>query len=353
MCNEFGAKPMTEWRKKLPQRAIAPGSMNWSRCAAVIACAMSLLAVASAGVAQPQSYPSRLVRFIVPFPPGGGVDLVIRAAAQELGTKWGTTVIVENRAGAGGTIGTDAVYRAPPDGYTLLATVNQTITTAPYLFKSLQYDPAKLTPVTLMVQGDNFILAHPSVPANSLREMVDLVKREPKKWTYGSFGRGSQPQLLFEYLNSKAGIDLLHIPFNGISPLLVAMISGEVSFTAGSAGVAGELLKTGKLKALAIAGKKRSPQFPDVPTAEEAGFGYLESSIWYAVFAPPGTPQGIVDKIGNDLRAVLRDPAFIDLQLKPKGLDSIASSQEELAATVKKETAALKTMIDAAKIQAE
>jgi tripartite-type tricarboxylate transporter receptor subunit TctC len=310
----------------------------------------------SAGLMDPagaEDYPSRLVRFIVPFPPGGGVDLVIRAAAQDLSTKWGVPVIIENRVGAGGTIGTEAVYRAPADGYTLLATVNQTITTAPYLFKSLQYDPSKFAPVTLMVQSDNFILAHPSVPANSLRELVDLVKKEPKKWTYGSFGRGSQPQLLFEYLNSKEGLDLLHVPYNGISPLLIAMITGEVSLTTGSAGVAGEFLRAKKLKALAIAGKKRSPQFPEVPTTEEAGFGYLQSSIWYAVFAPPGTPPDVVKKIGNDLRVILQNPAFVEQQVAAKGLNPIASTPEELANVVRNETAALKTMIDAAHIKAE
>ena len=310
----------------------------------------------SAGLASAvhaQSYPSRLVRFVVPFPAGGGVDLVIRAAAQELSSKWGTPVIVENRVGAGGTVGTEAVFRAAPDGYTLLATVNQTITTAPYLFKSLQYDPSKFTPITLMVQSDNFVLAHPAVPANSLRELVDLVKKQPKKWNYGSFGRGSQPQLLFEYLNSKEDLDLLHIPYSGISPLLIAMITGEVSFTTGSAGVAGEFMRAGKLKALAIAGAKRSPQFPDVPTTEEAGFGYLQSSIWYAVFAPPGTPAEIVGKVGGDLRAVLRRSDFVVQQIASKGLEAIASTPEELATVVQKETVSLKTMIDAAGVHSE
>jgi tripartite-type tricarboxylate transporter receptor subunit TctC len=306
-----------------------------------------------AGTGHAQSYPSRLVRFVVPFPAGGGVDLIIRAAAQELSSKWGVPVLVENRAGAGGTVGTEAVFRAAPDGYTLLATVNQTITTAPYLFKSLQYDASKFTPITLMVRSDNFVLAHPAVPANNLRELVDLVKKQPKKWNYGSFGRGSQPQLLFEYLNSKEELDLLHIPYNGISPLLIAMITGEVSFTTGSAGVAGEFMRTGKLKALAIAGTKRSPQFPDVPTTEEAGFGYLQSSIWYAVFAPPGTPAEIVDKVGGDLRAILRRPDFVEQQIASRGLEAIASTPEELATVVQKETASFKTMIDAAGVQAE
>jgi tripartite-type tricarboxylate transporter receptor subunit TctC len=309
--------------------------------------------VGFAGAAEIQDYPSRLVRIVVPFPPGGGVDIVIRGVAQELSVKWGTAVIVENRAGAGGTIGTEAVYRAPPDGYTLLATVNQTVTTAPYLFKSLQYDPSKLTPVTLMVQSDNFVLANPAVPANSLRELVDLVKKEPKKWTFGSFGRGSQPQLFYEYLNDKEGLDLLHVPYNGISPLLIAMIAGEVSLTTGSAGVAGEFLRAGKLKALAIAGQKRSAQFPDVPTTQEAGFGYLQSSIWYAVFAPPGTPARIVDKLATDMRAILQRPDFSQRHLTSKGLDTIASTPEELADVVKNETAAIKTMMEAAKIQPE
>jgi tripartite-type tricarboxylate transporter receptor subunit TctC len=344
---------------KLSLFASAQGAARSKRgarpvCAVVARAFAVLLAVTGLNTAvRGEDYPSRLVRFIVPFPPGGGVDLVIRAAAQELSAKWGTPVIVENRAGAGGTIGTEAVYRAPPDGYTLLATVNQTITTAPYLFKSLQYDPSKFAPVTLMVQSDNFVLAHPAVPANTLRELVDLVRKEPKKWTFGSFGRGSQPQLLFEYLNSKERLDLLHVPYNGISPLLIAMITGEVSFTAGSAGVAGEFLRTGKLKALAIAGRKRSPQFPDVPTTEEAGFGYLQSSIWYAVFAPPGTPSEIVSKIGSELQTILRNPNFVEAQIASKGLEPVASTPEELAEVVQRETSALKTMIEAAKIQAE
>jgi tripartite-type tricarboxylate transporter receptor subunit TctC len=331
---------------------ISPPMRKKPRLFGCISLALMLMLGLATGAAA-QNFPSHTVRFIVPFPAGGGVDLVIRAAAQELATKWGTAVIVENRPGAGGTVGTDAVFRATPDGYTLLATVNQTITTAPFLFKSLAYDPAKFAPVTLMVQSDNFILANPDVPASNLRELIDLVKREPKKWTYGSFGRGSQPQLLFEYLNNKEGLDLLHIPYNGIAPLLIAMISNQVSLTTGSAGVAGEFLRAAKLKALAIAGKKRSPQFPDVPTTNEAGFGYLESSIWYGVFAPPNTPREIVDKISGDLRAILNRPDFIEQQISSKGLQTVASTPDELAGVVKSETVSLRTVIGAIGIAAE
>jgi tripartite-type tricarboxylate transporter receptor subunit TctC len=328
-----------------PQRRI----LRLVRCVGVAL----VLTMGLASGAGAQNFPSHLVRFVVPFPAGGGVDLVIRAAAQELNAAWGVPVIVENRPGAGGTIGTDAVFRASPDGYTLLATVNQTITTAPFLFKSLAYDPAKLVPISLMVQSDNFILAAPEVPAKNLRELVDLVRREPRKWTFGSFGRGSQPQLLFEYLNKKEDLDILHVPYNGIAPLLIAMISGEVSLTTGSAGVAGEFLRAGKLKALAIAGKTRSPQFPDVPTTGEAGFGYIESSIWYGVFAPPGTPRAIVDKVSGDLRTILQRPDFVERQISSKGLQTVASTPDELAGVVQKETASLKTIIEATGIRPE
>src|SRR5258708_5858841 len=164
-CSLFALRPATIWPKRRAQGIAA---------LAVRTLIALLPGVGFTTAVQAQSYPSHLVRFIVPFPPGGGVDLVIRAAAQELSSKWGTQVIVENRPGAGGTIGTDAAFRAAPDGYTLLATVNQTITTAPYLFKSLQYDPSKLTPVTLMVQSYNFVLANPAVPANNLPHPVDL-----------------------------------------------------------------------------------------------------------------------------------------------------------------------------------
>jgi tripartite-type tricarboxylate transporter receptor subunit TctC len=304
-------------------------------------------------LARAQDYPFHPVRFIVPYPPGGGVDLVIRAVAQELTAKWHAPVIVENRAGAGGLIGTEAAYRAQPDGYTLLATVNQNITTAPFTNKSLRYDPSKLLPVTLLARSNNFILANPAVPANTLSELIEHIEKEPRKWAYGSFGRGSQPHLLFEYLNAKLGLDILNVPYSGISPLLIATLTGDVSLTAAGAGVAGELLRSGKLKALAIAGERRSPLFPDVPTTQEAGFGYLQSSIWYAVFAPPGTRPEIVEKIGRDVRSILREPRFANDQIVSKGLEPAEGTSEELAETIRKDIVALKVMIDAAKIEPE
>jgi tripartite-type tricarboxylate transporter receptor subunit TctC len=305
-------------------------------------------------VAAAQEYPTRAVRIIVPFSPGGGIDVLVRAIAVDLTAKWGQAVIIENRAGAGGNLGAETAAKSPPDGYTLLASVNQIFTTSRYMYKSLPYDPEhSFAPITLMVQSDQFLLSNPSVPAQDLRELVAAARREPGKLSYGSWGSGSQPQLVYEMLNKKEGMDLLHVPYKGVAPDLTAVISGEVSLTTGSAGVAGALLKAGRLKALAIAGKRRSPQFPGVPTTAELGYPYLQASIWYGLFAPAGTPPAIVEKIGADVRAILRTPAFAERQATSKGLDVMASTPEDLAATIREETASVGEMIRAVGLQAE
>jgi tripartite-type tricarboxylate transporter receptor subunit TctC len=291
---------------------------------------------ATRAVAQP--YPSRLVRIIVPFPPGGGIDVLVRAIAQQLSTTWSQAVIVENRAGAGGITGTEAVARAVPDGLTLLATTNPPITSDRFFYPSLPYDPDALVPVVLMAQSDQLILANSAVPAGDLRELVSLVHREPAKWTYGSFGRGTQPQLLFEMLNKNETLDILHVPYNGIAPLLLGLVAGDVRLTSATAGVAGELIRTGKLKALAVAGKRRSSQFPNVPTTAELGFPYAEASIWYGLFAPPGTAAPIVDKLNKDVAEILTRPDFAQAQLRAKGFDVVAGSPDEFAAALRRET---------------
>ncbi|HYZ34011.1 MAG TPA: tripartite tricarboxylate transporter substrate-binding protein [Crenalkalicoccus sp.] len=305
-----------------------------------------------ATAARAQSWPARPVRIVIPFPPGGGIDILVRAAAQDLSAHWRQPVVVENRAGAGGVIGTEAVARATPDGYTLLGTTNQTITSGRFLYKQLPYDPDRdLAPVSLMVSSDQLVLAHPSVPANTLAELVALARREPGKLTYGSFGIGTQPQLLFETLNSRAGLDLLHVPYNGISPLLLALTAGEVMLTTGSAAVAGELLRGGRAKALAVTGTQRVAQFQHVATAAEQGFGYLRATIWYALFAPAGTPDDIIRKVAADLTAVLRAPNFAERQVRAKALDLVASDGAALARVIREEVPLMQTMIQTARIE--
>jgi tripartite-type tricarboxylate transporter receptor subunit TctC len=316
--------------------------------------ALLALALGLPSGALAQSYPSRPVRIVIPFPPGGGIDVLVRAVSERLAARWGQAVIVDNRPGAGSLIGAEAVAHAAPDGYTLMATVNQTFTANRFLYKSLPYDPDRsFAPITLMLQSDHFLLAHPAVPAKNLRELVALAAKPEAKLNYGSFGSGSQPQLVYEGLNQKEKLQLVHIPYKGIAPLLQALTGGEVQLTTGSAGVAGPLLKAGRIKALAIAGKRRSPQFPDVPTTAEQGQPQLLASIWYGLFAPAGTPSDIVERIGSDVREILSQPAFAEQHARSKGLDVVGSTAQEVTATIRDETQAVGALIRAAGVQPE
>ena len=316
-----------------------------------------LAALVLAGSALPalaQPFPARTVKFIVPVPPGGGVDIVIRAVAAELTERWKQPVIVENKPGIGSIVGAEAVAKSPADGYTLLATVNQTLTANRFLFKSLPYDPDKsFAPVTIMVRSDQMILARAALPVKDLRELVALARREPGKLNYGSYGNGSQPQLAFELLNNREKLEIVHIPYKGIAPLLTALSAGEVDLATGSANVAMGLIKGGKVKPLAAAGKDRLAQFPDLPTTAELGFPWLNVSIWYGVFAPAGTPAAIVAKISEDVRAVLRTPAFAERHATSKGLEVVASSPQDVAGVVRDEVAVLAEMVRAARIEPE
>ena len=319
----------------------------------VLAAALTAAALAPC-VALAQAFPSRPVRIMVPFPPGGGIDVLVRALSVELSSRLGQPVIVENRAGASGNIGADAVAKSPADGHTLLASVNQVFTSNRFLMKSMPFDPDKaFAPVTLMVQSDQYLVAHPSVPARDFRELVALARREPGKVVYGSFGVGSQPQLAFETVKKREGVDLLHVPYKGVAPLITAITAGEVMLTTGSGSVAGELLRAGKLRALAIAGTRRSAQFPDVPTTAEQGFPYLQVSIWYGLFAPAGTPPAALERIGDEVRALLRTPAFAERHVTGRGLEVVASSARDLARVVQDESAIAAEMIRAANVQAE
>jgi len=316
--------------------------------------ALALIVALKSTFALAQAYPDHPVTIIIPFPAGGGVDVLARAVAAELTTKWKQPVIVENKPGAGSLIGAGYVARAAADGYTLLGTVNQTMTTNPFLYKKMPYDPVKsFAPIQLMVQSDMLVLAYSKLPANNLKELVALVKKEPQKHNYGSFGKGSQPNLMFEQFNKHEKLDLVHVPFSGIAPLLTAVIGGHVDVTTGSAGVGGRLIEDGKLKALAIVSKERSAEFPNVPTAAEQGFPYLKASIWYALFAPKGTSGEIVDKINRDVKQIISNPDFAKKFITSKGLRLVAAGPAELAGVIKEETAANAEMVKAAGLSPE
>lgn len=318
--------------------------------AAALACGFQGAALAQAGAA----FPTKVVRIVVPFPPGGGVDILIRAVAAELSTRWGQPVIIDNKAGGGTLIGADAVARAPADGHTLLATVNQTLTSNRFLYKNLPYDPDKsFVPVMEMVESEQLIVAHSSVPAKDLKEFVALARRDPAKYPYGSFGQGTQPHLVFATLNKRENTSLTHIPYKGVAQLMQAVAAGEVAVSTGSGSVAGALIQGGRMKPLAITSRQRSPLYPDVPTAQEQGYGYLNASIWYGLFAPAGTPQPVVDKINADVGAILRDPAFAAKNVTSRNLRVVAGTPQQFQAGIREEVQAVGEMVRAAEVKAE
>jgi tripartite-type tricarboxylate transporter receptor subunit TctC len=308
------------------------------------------MALAASAEAQ-QAFPNKPVTVIVPYAPGGGVDIMIRAVAAELTQKWGKTVIVENKPGAGTLIGAEFVARAAPDGYTLLATVDQTMVANRFLYKKLPYDPDKsFAPISMMVESDHILIAKNNLPVNDLRELVATAKREKGKLNYGSYGEGSQPMLVYSLLNEREGLDILQVPYKGIAPVMTALIAGEVDMATASAGVSGELLRGKRIKALAIAGKKRSPQFPDVPTTAEQGYPYLRSTVWYGLLGPAAMPPEIVGKINADVTAILKSPAFIERQVTARGLTLVANTPKEFAARIQEDAASTREMVTAAKI---
>lgn len=318
--------------------------------AAALACGFT-----GAALGQPAAaFPTKVVRIVVPFPPGGGIDILIRAVAAELATRWGQPVIIDNKAGGGTLIGADTVARAPADGHTLLATVNQTLTTNRYLYKSLPYDPDKsFIPVLEMVESEQLIVANAAVPAKDLKEFVALAKREPAKYPFGSFGQGTQPHLLFALMNKRENTSMTHVPYKGVAQLMTAVASGEVAVSTGSGSVAGGLIQGGKMKPLAITSKQRSPLYPEVPTAQELGYGYLNASIWYGLFAPAGTPQAVVDKVNADVRAILRDPAFAEKNVTSRNLRVVAGTPQQFQASIREEVAAAGEMVRAAEVKPE
>jgi len=289
--------------------------------------------------AQPTDYPQKAVKIVVPYAPGG-LDILYRAIAAELAIKWRQPVIVENRPGADSIIGADSVAKAAPDGYTLLATGDFTIIANRFLYSKLPYDPDKsFVPVSLVAQTDMFIVASETLPVKDLRELVAYARAHPKKVSYGSFSRGSAPDLAFEILNKREGLDLLGVPYKGVSPIMAAIAGGEIQLGMGGTNVAAPLVLAKKMKVLAMSGPTRHHQFPDVATATEQGFPYLDSRFWYGVFAPAGTPGPIVEKISKDIQAILANKAFTELNLTARGIRAMSGRSDDLAKKIPEDAA--------------
>jgi tripartite-type tricarboxylate transporter receptor subunit TctC len=283
------------------------------------ALAFAVLALAC-GHAAAQDFPSRAVKLIVPYPPGGGVDGLARPLADRLSKLWGQPVVIENKPGASTMLGGADVARAAPDGHTLLFTTDSSITSNPHLFKQMTYDPAKeLAPVTQLIDLHQLVLLHPSVQANTMKELVALAKEKPNTLNYGSYGIGSQPHLLFEMLRKETGAQIQQVPYRGIAMALTAVLSNEVQMTLGGISVAAGHLQNKTMKPLAISRRERLRSHPDVPTLAEAGFPNVDPRSWYGLFATTGTLPAVIEKIQKDVAVVLADVEF-----KSRFIDGLA-----------------------------
>ncbi len=298
------------------------------------------------------TYPSKPVKLILPFPPGGGTDILGRLIGEQLAARLGQPVVQENRGGAGGNLGALEVARAAPDGYTLLLAA-PTLAISPSLYAKLAYDPQKdLAPIALVATVPNVMVTHPSVPARTLQEFIALAKRRPGELNFGSGGAGTSNHLGGELFNMVAGIRLVHVPYKGVNLAMQDVLAGNVQLVLIGIPAAAPHIRAGKLRALAVVAPHRSSALPDVPTAAEAGLPEFEVTTWYGVLAPAGTPRAIVERLNGELRRIMLapelQPRLADMATEPR-----AGTPEEFAAYLRDETAKWGKVIRDAGIRAE
>ena len=323
-------------RQKQPWRAIAVAA---------------LVAASSAAWAQP--FPSHAVTLTVGFAPGGGTDTAARIIARKLTENLGQSVVVENKAGAGGNIAAQDIANAAPDGYRIHLTSVGPMAVAPAMTKDLAYDPKRdIAPLTMGVVFPNVMIVHPGVPAKTLAEFVALVKREPGKHSYGSSGIGGAGHLAGELFKQAAGVDLVHVPYKGGGPAMTDLLGGRIDMYIAVPSTAQPHIESGKVRALAVTGARRTTAMPTVPTVAEQGYSGFEAVNWYAFVAPGKTPREILDFWNRELVRVLKDPAVAG-DLAKQGLEPQPGTREELARYIDSETAKWAKVVRDAKITAE
>lgn len=306
--------------------------MNPIKLLAVALCVCLPFAVA----AQADSYPSRSIRIVVPFPPGGATDAAARLVATKMSEKWGQPVVIDNRAGAGGNVGSDIVAKSAPDGYTLVMGVTGSHAINTSLYSKMPYDPvADFVAISQVAVVPNVVVVHPSVPARTLAELVALAKREPGKLNYASLGNGTAAHLGMELLKSAAGIDLTHVPYKGSAPAVTDLLAGQVQVMVDGLPSALQHVKAGKLRAIALTSLHRAPALPDLPTIAETYPGFY-ADAWSGLFAPKGTPPAIVNQLSTEVQRILRLPDVRE-KLAALGAEPVGSTQAEFAAHVKRE----------------
>ena len=312
----------------------------------------SVLSVLAAPLSA-QQFPTKAVRIIVAFPPGGGTDIVARLVGAKLAEIWGQQAIVENRAGASGVIGTETAARAAPDGYTWLMGTMGNLTVNQHLYQKMAVDPQRdLTALTEVVAVHFVMVAHPSLPAKNVKELIALAKSRPGQINYSSSGPGGAPHLGGELLKSMAGINLVHIPYKGSGPSFTDLLGGQVSLTYDSLLQALPYIKEGRLRALAVLGSKRSALLPQTPTVAESGVPGYELTNWFGLVVPAATPHDLISRLYSDVSRVLGQAEVRD-KLQSMGADVIGSKPDEFAAFMRAETSKWARVIKEAHIRAE
>jgi len=304
--------------------------------------------------AQAQTYPAKPIHIIVPFAPGGITDVVARALGQRLSEAWKQQVVVENRPTGAGIVGVDAVAKAVPDGHTLLVAADANFVTAPHTYSKLPYDAFKdFAPISGLGISPQALIVHPSVPARTFAELIELGKKKPGELNYGTFGIGTSGHLNIVLMESLTGARFTPVHYRGATPALTDTIAGHIQMMIVSIGLVAQPWQVGQLKVLGFGSTSRIAQYPDVPTLAESGLPGYEAGSWYGLFAPAGTPPAIVEKINAETQRTFADPAFRDRVLAPSFIYSIASSPEEFAARIRSDSVKWGKVIREANIKAE
>ena len=314
--------------------------------------ALALAATTAFAQAQTAGYPNKVVRLVLPFPPGGPTDLLGRAIAQKLAAQMGQPVIADNRPGAGGNLGAEIAANAPPDGYTIVL-CSPSVAISPSLYTKLNYDPAKdLAPISLVAVIPNVLIVHPSVPARSLKELIALARAHPGKLNFGSGGVGTSNHLASEMLKSLAKIDIVHVPFKGSNAAMLGMLAGQVDMVVIGVPSALPQIRANRVRPLAVLAPERLPYLSNVPTSKEAGVPNFEVATWYGVLAPSATPRELITRLNSELTKVMSAPDLKE-KLDGIGFDPLTSTPEQFAAYIRTETVRWAQVIKASNVKVD
>ena len=314
---------------------------------------IAIAALTMASIAHAQTFPTKPIRLICPFPPGGAVDIASRAIANEMSKTLGQQVVVENKPGAGGNIGGAEAARSAPDGYTIFMTTSGINAINPALYSKMPFDPNKdLVPVSALVSLNNVLVLHPSITAKSVAEIIAMAKAQPGKMTYASSGSGTSIHMSGEMFKHLTQVDILHIPYKGSSPALTDLLGGQVMMMFDNVPSALPHIKSGKLRALATTGAKRDPTLPDLPTVAEAGVVGYESGVWFGLSIPAGTPREIIAKLNAEAVKGTRSPDFVT-RMTALGYNIIGSTPEQMSDMLKKEVSTWGPIVKASGAKAD